>query len=158
MIPQAIKSTGPYADLWSHLKSMAHALTRVESARDISEVAPLDKARLHALDIFIGHELGSGVAPGLASAESFLSFETSDLSYSLEVDVRALLTNLPSFREWMKGASLEDKTAKVVKAVDTFSEQVNTGVLPADPPKTELNIVRDLLSTLVLHTESALAA
>ena len=136
---------------------MSHALARVESAKNIAEVAPLDKSRLKALDLFIGQELGLGIAPGSASAESFLSFKASDLSYSLEVDVRALLADLPAFKEWMKEARLEEKTAKIVEVVTTFSDEVNTGVLPADPPK-ELGIVSDLLSTLVLHTESALAA
>ncbi len=57
MIPQAIKGTGPYADLWNQLKSMMHALSRVEKARSVSDIAPLDKSRLQALVSFITQEL-----------------------------------------------------------------------------------------------------
>ena len=49
MIPQAIANVGPYADLWSHLKSMQHALLRANAAQNARDLSMLDKERLTAL-------------------------------------------------------------------------------------------------------------
>jgi hypothetical protein len=46
MMPHGIKSTGPYAELWSQLKSMSHSLSRAAEAKNISEIAELDKVAL----------------------------------------------------------------------------------------------------------------
>ena len=54
MIPQAISNVGPYADLWSYLKSMQHALNRAVAGQNLME---LDKERLSALARFLRGEL-----------------------------------------------------------------------------------------------------
>jgi hypothetical protein len=160
MIPHGIKSTGPYAELWSQLKSMSHSLNRAAAAKDISEVAELDKGRLVALAAFLKQELEPFDAAGALSNAGFLTFEASDLSYSFEEDVRTLLEDLASFTDWLKqeGIDANEKTAKLIASVREFSRSLSSGNLPTPRPSLELQIVKELLAKLVLRTESALAA
>jgi hypothetical protein len=57
MIPQAIANAGPYADLWSHIKSMQYALGRALKAKNGGDLNSLDKERLTALARFFQGEL-----------------------------------------------------------------------------------------------------
>src|SRR5262245_45777853 len=57
MIPQAITSSGPYADLWSHLKSMIHALKRASAAENTRDLSPLDRERLTDVSKLLKSEL-----------------------------------------------------------------------------------------------------
>ena len=50
MILQAIASTGAYADLWSHLKSMTHALERARKAQSLKDIADLESAGIRHVD------------------------------------------------------------------------------------------------------------
>ena len=65
MIPNAIASTGPYAGLWSHLKSIDHALRRVLADTKLTELA---QDRLEALlELLEGRKEqgGTETSPGL---------------------------------------------------------------------------------------------
>src|SRR5947208_2936852 len=59
MIPNALAVTGPYAGLWSHLKSMDHALARALDSGNPSSLTALDKERLEALVQFFQRGLVS---------------------------------------------------------------------------------------------------
>ena len=51
MIPNAISNTGPYANFWSHLKSIDHTLERIIALSQTESITELDKDRLEAYRI-----------------------------------------------------------------------------------------------------------
>jgi len=158
MIPQAIASVGVYADLWSHLKSMAHAIERAQGAKTINDIAVLDKARLVALGDFVKRELEPKDFADMLSSGAFFSCKAEDLSYSLDTDLRIMLQELPSFKQWLKSqkSSVKDKSARLIEALEHYVKNVNQSLFPDKPPKEEFEILHDLLSKLLLQTESAL--
>jgi hypothetical protein len=158
MIPQAIASTGAYADLWSYLKSMTHALERAQKARNLTDIAELDKARLLALAEFLKKELENKDATDMFSPEAFLACKSDDYSYTLDTDLRTLLQELPSFKAWLKSqkSSFKDKSLKLAVALEDYVATLNESLFPENPPKEEFIILHDLLAELLLQTESAL--
>ena len=159
MIPQGIASTGAYADLWSHLKSMAHALDRVRKATTPKDITNLDKARLVAFTEFLKRELESEPVVEGANAGAFLSY-TPESTYALEADLRDLLQELPSFKDWLKAQKLglKEKSGKLIASLESYTSLIsaNDSLLPQDPPQAEFTVLRDLLAKLLLQTESAL--
>lgn len=160
-----MKSAGDYAELWSHLKSMEHALERVQTAASLKEIADLDRARLLALAAFLKKELETRNTDTDLSSAAFLAYKAVGYGYSLDVDLRTMLQDLPRFREWLRSQkpSFAEKSARLINALEGYvakvSEQVSERLFPDnDPPKTEFRILHDLLSRLLQQTESALVA
>ena len=160
MIPQAMTSSGDYAELWSDLKSMAHALERIQTAASLKDIADLDKARLLALAAFLKKELESRNVDAVLSPEAFLANKAVAYGYSLDVDLQAMLHDLPCFREWLRSQKLSsaDKSRRLVKALEDYVGRVSDRLFPESPPKIEFGILQDLLSRLLQQTESALVA
>ena len=156
MIPQAIASAGVYADLWTNLKSMDHALLRVQRAGSLRDIAPLDKARLLDLANFMKRQLEPQEALDLGSSNAFLAFNSSDHGYTLDADMRALLQDLPSFKEWLRSLSFKEKAARLAIAPEDYVKRLGSTLVPESPPKTEFAILRELLSKLLLDAETAL--
>jgi len=158
MIPQAIASTGAYADLWSHLKSMTHALDRAQNAQSLKDIADLDKARLLALAEFLKKELEEKEVADVLSSGAFLSCKSADFSYTLDADLGSILQELPSFKEWLKSQRLafKEKSTRLEAALEDYVSKVNGTLFPQNPPKAEFTILHNLLSKLLLQTESAL--
>ncbi|HEV7402660.1 MAG TPA: hypothetical protein VGO11_07045 [Chthoniobacteraceae bacterium] len=160
MIPQAIASSGVYADLWSHLKSMDHALLRVSRASNMKQIAELDKSRLKSLGEFLRHELDGKEAAEDVSFQAFLSHRPADFGYSLDVDLRLVLAELPSFKQWLRTQRLgfRDKAAKLIAAVDGYSAKIDESLFPSSVPQDEFAILHELLCKVLSQTESALVS
>jgi hypothetical protein len=158
MIPQAIASTGAYADLWSHLKSMSHALERIQTAQSLKDIADLDKARLLALAEFLKKELETKDVAAEFSPAAFLSCRSADFSYTLDADLRTTLQELPSFKQWLKSQrlSFKEKSNRLETALEEYVKKVNGSLFPENPSREEFAILHDLLAELLLQTESAL--
>jgi len=157
MIPHAIASTSVYADLWSQLKSMDHALLRAQSATSAKDIADLDKARLGALAAFLKNELEATESVQDLSLQAFLALRPTEPRYSLDADLREMLNELPSFKQWLKTQrlSFREKTAKLASALVDYVEKVSTTLI-ATPPGEEFTILHELLTKLLSHIESAL--
>lgn len=158
MIPQAIANMGPYADLWSHLKSMQHALQRalaVESTRDITD---LDKERLLALSQFLKSELIQKPTPEVFSFAGFGRATAEGPSYSLDLDLHQIIKALPDFEQWHAAQKLgfEKKWQKLITTLESYIQNVGGNWLPNQPPKEEFQILQKIISELLLHAESTL--
>src|SRR5438132_1320984 len=116
MIPQAIANTGPYAGLWSELKSMRHALERAIKASTRSDLAELDEARLRSLVDFLRAELD----PTGAGDIELLSLAAPDPKYSLDIDLRQLLKGLAIFEQWHRAGKLgfKEKTLRLITSLE----------------------------------------
>jgi hypothetical protein len=160
MIPQAIKGTGPYAQLWSRLKSMEHALGRLEAASKPTDLTPLDEDRLHALYRFVNSELVPSEHEEVPTRESFLAYQNTEFGYSLEEDPRSLLKELPSFQIWATGVAFAFEK-QVEKLLHDLAQTLNVkrtdhAIVPISPQ--ELKILREFLTALVMRTETALTS
>jgi len=160
MIPQAIANTGEYADLWSQLKSMSHALERAQAAKNLKDVAELDKARLRALCAFLRNELETTDVKSPITFQAFLISKPGEPRYTLDVDIREILNDLPSFKQWLKTQrlSFKDKAGRLITNLEEYTEKVAASLFPANPPKDEFAILHELLTKLLTQTEAALVS
>src|SRR5579859_5900009 len=158
MIPQAIASAGPYADLWSHLKSMQHALGRALGAQTAKYLSDLDKERLNALARFLKSELSQKTEPDALTFSGFRDQPSNEPTYSLDIDLQQMLKNLPAFEEWHAAQKLgfEKKWQKLVSALETYLQSLGSSLLPIHPPQEEFGILQKIVSELLVHAESAL--
>jgi len=154
MIPQAIANTGPYAALWSELKSMRHALERAMKATARGDLAELDQARLRSLIDFLRAELD----PKPTEQGEFLSLASAEPRYSLDVDLRQLLKGLPVFEQWHRAGKLgfKEKTLKLITALEEYLGKLLGNLFPSNPPEDEFKILHAVLSELLVRTETAL--
>jgi hypothetical protein len=158
MIPQAIANVGPYADLWSHLKSMQHALERALKAQTARDLSTLDKERLDALARFFRSELSLKPPTDAFSFAGFGGQSSSEPTYSLDFDLQQMIKSLPAFDEWHAAQKLgfEKKWQKLVSALESYANNLNGSLLPNQPPCDEFQILQKIISELLLHAESAL--
>jgi hypothetical protein len=158
MIPQAIANVGPYADLWSHLKSIQHALGRALKAQTGRDLNGLDKERLDALARFFHSELSLKPSTEAFSFAGFGGQRSSEPTYSLDFDLQSMIKNLPEFDAWHAAAKLgfEKKWQKLILALETYIAGSGGSLLPNQPPREEFQILQRIISELLLRTESAL--
>ena len=157
MIPQAISNVGPYADLWSYLKSMQHALNRAVAGQNLME---LDKERLSALARFLRGELSQEKADYDFNFAGLSGQEAREPKYSLDLDLQQLLKKLPEFDNWHAPQKLgfERKWLKLISALETYGPMQSGRLLPVSPPREEFQVLQTILAELLLHTESSLQA
>ena len=158
MIPQAIANVGPYADLWSHLKSMQYALGRVLKAKNGGDLNSLDKERLTVLASFFHGELSLKTPTDTVSFAGFGGQSSAEPTYSLDFDLQAMIKGLPEFESWHAAAKLgfDKKWQRLVSALETYTNGISGSLLPNQPPREEFQILQRILSELLLRTESAL--
>lgn len=157
MIPQAIASTGPYADLWSHLKSMLHALDRAMNAKNARDLTELDRERLSALSRFLKTELISKSGNQPVSFGSVGLMASQDPSYSFSMDLQQVAKDLPDFEAYHASQKMgfDKKVQKLIAVLEECSAAPDA-LIPYNPPKPELRIIQNLLTELLVHAESAL--
>jgi hypothetical protein len=158
MIPQAITSSGPYADLWSHLKSMIHALNRALEAKNTRDLSDLDRERLVDVSTLLKSELlqtGESRDPNLALISAASPFDPVD---TLGVDLRQFIRHVPEFEQWNSSQKLgtDKKVQKLQSAVDHYIASLMGTWLPNDPPQEEFRILKSLLAAILVQTEAAL--
>ncbi|MDZ4404190.1 hypothetical protein [Prosthecobacter sp.] len=156
MIPQAIATTGDYADLWTNLKSMEHALARVETAAGAKDLYPLDRSRIDDLSDFLSRQLQPPTTSDEHPADAFFPSRPSHTGYTLNVDLVKSLEEMETFKSWpRKSLTRKDKIERLIAAPREYLAKIE--LMPtAPPPKTEFAILRDLLRKLLTETESAL--
>lgn len=157
MIPNAVASTGPYAGLWSHLKSINHALERALAAGNSKELAELDSDRLHALSEFLDGGLSS--APG-ASGLSTSLVEYSNLTepdYNAAIDLRSRLGEVPQFDNWLKISKkgFDSKLQRLIASITAFLSP-SSDFLGRDVPREEFEILKAIVQSLLSEAETAL--
>lgn len=157
MIPQAIASCGPYADLWSQLKSMLHALKRAKDAKNTRDLTPLDRERLTDISELLKTELLHRTGEGNVGFSSLATASPFDPTYTLGLDLRQFLKEIPEFEQWNASQKLgsDRKLQKLQSALDTYIGQLSSNLLNT-PPEEEFSILQTILSSILIHTESAL--
>ncbi len=158
MIPNAMTSTGPYAGLWSHLKSIDHAIERITFVDSPQELSELDKDRLIALQKF----LKGGIEIDVNSRnpfESLLNNKTSsEPEYSSAIDLRTRISDIPEFNNWQKKAKkgYEDKIKRLTDFIESYLVKSEILLFQKDEKKEEFIILRSILHSLLSDAEIAM--
>lgn len=160
MIPNAIASTGPYAGLWSHLKSIDHALHRVLNDTAETELTELDQDRLRALLELLegGKEQGSTASSSPTNLLSMSAWSpSSGPNYTAAIDLRQELKSIKEFEDWHKPSKIgfEVKLERLIQAVSNFLDQPASQLFK-EPPREELQIVHVLVKSLLRNAEAEL--
>ena len=152
MIPQALTNIGPYAGLWSDLKSMRHAIDRAMKAD--TKLTELDHSRLQALADFLRNELD----PKPEGENEFLLLTSGEPRYSLDIDLRQIVKGLPIFEQWHRSSkmSFKDKKLKLFTALEDYLSKFSSYLFPNNPPQEEFKIFHAILTELLARTESTL--
>src|SRR5437879_3320808 len=118
---------------------MQHALERAMKARARGDLAELDQARLRSLVDFLRAELD----PKSAGESEFLSLAAAEPKYSLDIDLRQLLKELPVFEEWHRAGKLgfKEKTLRLITALEEYLEKLSGNLFPTNPPEDEFKIL-----------------
>ncbi len=157
MIPNAVASTGPYAGLWSHLKSIDHALERALTRRG-SRLTDLDRDRLLALmDLLQGGQPGEQDTPQVI--KSLLPYsEIAEPSYGTTLDLRHRIVGIPKFQDWQKSSKkgTESKIARLAKALEDYLNRPRKDLFSQAVPAEEFEILRAVLQELLAEAEVAL--
>jgi hypothetical protein len=160
MIPNAVASTGPYAGLWSHLKSMDHALDRALQTADCRRLTELDKDRLHALVELLQGGLPTSGSPEEADDLLLHCCQTTEPDYSGAIDLRQELRNVEAFEEWSRPSrkSLSDNVGRLIRAIEDFLGETSPhSLIPQkEIPRKEFEVLRAILQSLLAETETAL--
>lgn len=157
MIPQAIASCGPYADLWAHLKAMIHAVRRAKTAKDTRELTVLDRERLEDVRNLIKSEMSHASVDAEMQFTSLVSTSDRGNSYTFGTDLHKLLKENVVFEKWSAPQKLgmEKKLQKLQSAVGNYLQNL-PGNWVNSPPKEELSVIEAILESLLSHTESSL--
>jgi len=163
MIPNAVASTGPYAGLWSHLKSMDHALERALRITNTGKLTELDKDRLQALIEFLQGSLPTPPDSSEEADDLFFRRQTTEPDYSGAIDLQQEVHNVHAFEEWSKPSrkSFEINVRRLIKAIEeVLGESTSNTLLPGmrqkEIPRTEFEVLRAILQSLLAETETAL--
>jgi len=153
MIPQAIAKSGPYAALWSDLKSMRYALDRAMNADKTGGLADLDRCRLRALANFLRSEFDPP-----QPEDGFRSLALAEPRYSLDVDLQQMVKEIKEFKEWRHSSRLgaKEKVMKLVAALEDYQQGGTNNLFPKPPE--EFWILHAILSELLLRTEVELVS
>jgi len=159
MIPNALASTGAYADFWSHLKSMDYALERCVDLKVLS-MEQLDKERLGALAIFFRENFLAN-SPNNALAfdpDSFPHESASRAKFVPDFDIKQRLQEVSDLRAWHRASKmgLEKKIDKLITALEEFTDKAPKEIFKKDVPVEEFKILRAILHTILSETQSAL--
>jgi len=118
------------------------------------DLGELDQARLRSLLDFLRTELD----PKAARENDILSLASAEPKYSLDIDLRQLLKDLPDFDHWHRAGKLgfREKTLRLVTCLQEYLDKVSGNLFPRNPPEEEFKILHAVLSELLLRTEITL--
>lgn len=153
MIPNAVASTGPYAGLWSHLKSMDHALERALDLSGIGSITDLDRDRFRELSDFLGTALKHKSEGGVQEYSVAQAFSQGDSGYNSAINIRPRIVALPEFSSWLSKKATDMKIRRLVETIDAY---LGDGSLFPPVPAEEFTICRRLLRELLAETEAEL--
>ncbi len=158
MVQNVLANTGPYAGLWSYLKSIDHALERAQDIECCKAFTEFDKERLLSLAEFLGGGLSTS-APSSADTVDLLQYSRmSAADYGCAIDLRRQVADIPEFESWQKSSrtGFEKKLQRLIDELRKFVEAPPKDLFPKPAPQEEFSILRAIVETLLSDAEVAL--
>ncbi len=158
MIPNAMTSTGPYAGLWSHLKSIDHTIERITQIDSPDKLSELDKDRLIALEIFLRGGLENDKSPDEKFESLFSHAVLSEPEYTSAIDLRARINTIPAFSNWQKSSkkSYKHKIERLISVIDHYLSESSVLLFPRGGVKEEFEVLRSIIHSLLSDAEIAM--
>lgn len=164
MIPNALARTGDYADFWSHLKSIDHALARALNDDAPEGVTDLDRERLRALAAFLLAGLGGSANTKAISGENLLASRGHGPVFESFIDLKQQLRSINDFEAWKSNRKMgvEAKVRLLIGAIESYTNDSGKPLLQKmsakDPPVEEFKVLKAILAHLLGDVESILQA
>jgi hypothetical protein len=158
MLVNALAATNPYADFWSHLKSMHTAVERALNLPPTVALSALDRERLLALSEFLQSSVIQAVPDDPAAAVALLASDDAGVTYTPDIDVKEKLRSIQAFQEWKSAsrAGGEKKIQHLAGSVLNFLQKPGADLFVRDVPREEFEILSKILIELLRDTQSAL--
>ena len=156
MIPNALLSGGPYAGLWSHLKTIDHAIARIMAAESSKDITELDRERLLALTSLLESSLKTNAETG-DSVQQLQYSEDAEPNYGSAIDLRGRIASIDDFTSWQKTSKsgIDKKLARLVHVTKDFVNNSSEGLFPKVPLE-EFRLLRKIVQGLLADAETAL--
>jgi hypothetical protein len=154
MIPNALASTGPYADFWGYLKSIDHALER--AMMEDTKLTALDKDRLEALASFLKGSLAEEKDD--FSSEDLFRPDVCESDYSSAIDLKKECEHVPEFTEWQKSSKkgFLYKLQQLINVIEEYNKNLTKNLLSPKPPEEEFKVLQAIIQSLLSDAEIAL--
>ena len=158
MLPNAIANTGPYASLWSHLRTLRHALERTGADQKVERLTDLDIDRLLALKEFLQTALDPTDSGVISSEENRTNLEPIRIPYGFAMDLRSRIVGLDAFSRWKEASKIgyEKKMQGLIHAIDRYLEEVKPRLITVNFPTEEHAVLTCLLDRLLADAEMSL--
>ena len=153
MVTNMLARTGPYANLWAHLKSIHYALVRVLDQKNANIPTELDKDRLLALTALLRDALA--YTTNSNPNDPIDSFCTED--YGAALNLRQAIESNEIFKQWQLKSkkTFNYDVERLIRSVVKYIEE-SEGDLVVDVPVKEFEILRSIVEELLCDAEVAL--
>lgn len=150
-------SKGPYAGLWSHLKSIDHTLERIIKIDNPLTLTELDKDRLIALERFLKSGLEATDKPEKKHENFHNCLISSEPEYAFAIDLRNRINTISDFAGWQKSSKkgFDYKLHRLLSAIDKYLGETST-LFSKDEYKEEFKILHSIVHSLLLDAEIAM--
>ncbi len=157
MIPNAVASTGPYAGLWSHLKSIDHALGRALDSGSLKKLTELDRERIHALTELFRRGLVSSGLSSHVQTDLLVYSQGGDPEYASALELKERIPAVAAFQNWKSARNLgfEKKVQLLIEKAEAFLNKPSS-LFPKDAPREEFEVLRAIVQSLISDAEAAL--
>lgn len=152
MIPNALTSPSPYADLWSHLKAVDYALQRSLDSNSKEPLHDLDRERLLDLASFL-HENLDVSGEDLASFDSLLASADTPVHFTTDIDVKKCLKDTKEFSEWLSKTRFDEKVSRLITSIEEYVKSSKQALFPKNSPRPEFIILSAFLMRLLSYSQ-----
>ena len=161
MTIEVMTDNAVHADLWSHLKSMDHAVERVlAAAAKGCPLHELDKECIEALRDLLTETRTQTSEGDVISVEAILASKGKRWDYAFDFDFKKQLKELPQFRDYLQARRIgfEKKVDRLVGAINKFLQEFPTKtktllVRAEDIPQAALEVMDAWLKELLREVE-----
>lgn len=145
MIHSVVSNTGPYAHLWSNLKSFEYSLERAES-KNRNQITKLDEERLEALIEFFEDVVSTQSTISVTNLSSW----SSQHKYTWAIDFRSIIkTALFDPNKPTENKFSDKKVRQLVKPIKEFLQEKNGELFSLEPQP----LLKKTLKNLLTNTE-----
>lgn len=152
MLHNALTSSSPYADLWSHFKAIQHAIERAIDIKASSPLTDLDHERLDDLVSFLRENCDS---PGedAASIESLMAMMNDPSLFTIDIDIKECLMAASEFSSWLEKTRFDKKVARLISSIEKHIELSKESRYAKPSPPREFSILLAFLDQLLIETQ-----
>jgi hypothetical protein len=155
MMQNALTSTGAYADWWSHLESMKHALTRVLDTSNINPLNELDRELLQRLVMLLKELPRLAEADEVETQDLLAQMNQAPLSFVADLRLEECLHESLAFKGWLSTRKLgfDKKLEKLLEASESFLSSASEKLFTNKAPRDEFQILSEVIDRMLARNQ-----